>query len=46
MGDFAASTGFGYISDVGGWDMTFFVMAILAFVAAIIAGIGRKQEEK
>ena len=42
LGDFATSTGFGWLSSVRGWNLTFFVMAILAFSAAIIALIGMK----
>ncbi|MBP3437401.1 MAG: MFS transporter [Clostridia bacterium] len=40
LGDFAASTGFGWLSSVSGWTLTFSVMALLAFLAAIIAVIG------
>ena len=40
LGDFAASTGFGWLSSVGGWTSTFSVMAILSFSAAVIALIG------
>ena len=40
LGDFAASTGFGWLSTVGGWGWTFFVMALLAFSAVLISLIG------
>jgi len=46
LGDFAASTGFGWLSSVGGWDLTFSVMAALSFTAAIIAFIGIKISNK
>ena len=46
LGDFAASTGFGWLSSVGGWNLTFFVMAIFAFSAAIIALIGMRISNK
>lgn len=46
LGDFAASTGFGWLSAVGGWNLTFFVMALLAFFAAIIAMIGMRTVNK
>jgi len=42
LGDFTTSTGFGWLSSVRGWNLTFFVMVILAFSAAIIALIGMK----
>lgn len=44
LGDFAASTGFGWLSTVGGWGWTFSVMAMLAFFAAFITLIGIKVE--
>ena len=40
LGDFAASTGFGWLSTVGGWGWTFSVMALLAFSAVLISLIG------
>lgn len=43
LGDFAASTGFGWLSTVGGWNMTFSVMAVLAFIAAGISFIGGRS---
>ena len=46
LGDFAASTGFGWLSTVGGWGVTFSVMAILAFSAALICLIGMGVEKK
>lgn len=46
LGDFAASTGFGWLSTVGGWSWTFSVMAMLAFSAAFITLIGLKVEHK
>ena len=46
LGDFAASTGFGWLSSVGGWNLTFSVMAILAFTAAFIAFFGMRTIRK
>ena len=46
LGDFAASTGFGWLSTAGGWTLTFFSMAILSFSAAAIAVIGMKISNK
>lgn len=46
LGDFAASTGFGWLSTVGGWGWTFSVMAVLAFFAAVITLIGIRAESK
>jgi sugar phosphate permease len=46
LGDFAASTGFGWLSSVGGWNLTFSVMAILAFSAAFIAFLGMRTISK
>ena len=40
LGDFAASTGFGWLSSIGGWKLTFSVMALVAFSAVIAALIG------
>ena len=40
LGDFAASTGFGWLSTVGGWGWTFSVMALLAFSAVLISLTG------
>ena len=45
LGDFAASTGFGWLSTVSGWSWTFSVMAMLAFTAVIITLIGIKVEK-
>ena len=46
LGDFAASTGFGWLSSVGGWALTFAIMAILSFSAAIITLIGTRISKK
>ena len=46
LGDFAASTGFGWLSTVGGWSWTFTVMALLAFSAVLISLIGIAVENK
>jgi OPA family glycerol-3-phosphate transporter-like MFS transporter len=46
LGDFAASTGFGWLSSVGGWNLTFSVMAILAFSAVFIAFLGMRTISK
>jgi OPA family glycerol-3-phosphate transporter-like MFS transporter len=46
LGDFAASTGFGWLSTAGGWTLTFSSMAILSFSAAAIAVIGMKISNK
>ena len=46
LGDFAASAGFGWLSSEGGWYITFSVMAILAFSAAIITFIGTRISNK
>ena len=46
LGDFAASTGFGWLSTVSGWNWTFSVMIILAFSAVIITFFGIKAENK
>jgi sugar phosphate permease len=46
LGDFAASTGFGWLSTAGGWTLTFSSMAILSFSAAAIVVIGMKISNK
>ena len=46
LGDFFASTGFGWLSTVGGWGLAFSVMAGLALVAVMIALIGMKLEKR
>ena len=46
LGDFAASTGFGWLSTVGGWNVPFSIMIVLAFSAAIIALVGIRVENK
>ena len=46
LGDFAASTGFGWLSTVGGWSWTFSVMALLALSAVLISLIGMTVERK
>ena len=46
LGDFAASTGFGWLSTVGGWSWTFSVMAMLAFTAVLITLLGMRTETK
>ena len=46
LGDFAASTGFGWLSTVGGWDLTFGVMALLSFSASIIFLIGMRSGKR
>ena len=40
LGDFATSTGFGWLSSTHGWNLTFSVMTGFAFLAAVIALIG------
>ena len=46
LGDFAASTGFGFLSSASGWTVTFLCMAVLSFSAAIIAIIGMRITNK
>ena len=46
LGDFAASTGFGWLSTVGGWNVPFSIMIVLAFSAAIISLVGIRVENR
>ena len=46
LGDFAASTGYGWLSTVGGWNWPFSVMIMLALLAAFISLIGVRVENK
>lgn len=40
IGDFAASSGIGWLSQNGGWNTTFIVLSILALIAAVICLVG------
>ena len=46
LGDFAASTGFGWLSSEIGWNLTFSVMATMAVFAAIISLFGMRTSKE
>ena len=46
LGDFAASTGYGWLSTLGGWGLSLTVMAMLSLLAAAVALFATKETKK
>ena len=46
LGDFAASTGYGWLSMLGGWGLSLTAMAMLSLLAAAVALFATKKNKK